>query len=124
MAEISRRDAMLTAGVAVAGAVSPPTGVVNSRAAERETGPVFSGKIVVVQTRNRPLSNPAILSDCRFEWQGGRLFLTAIRQPCASHLPSWTDGARCCIAWECVEEYLVFDSLADYHGRLSSAAEE
>jgi hypothetical protein len=119
--ELSRRDAFPTAGAVIA---EPPVAA-SATGSEVSTVPDLAGKTVVIQTRNRPLSNPVVLSECRFESQGGRLFLVGVRQPCARHLRSWTDGIRSCIVWECIEEYLVFDSLSDYHSRLTpSAADE
>jgi hypothetical protein len=82
--------------------------------------PDLTGKVIVVHARFRPLTNPAVLAGCRFESQLGRIFLVGVRQPSARDMPSWADGAVCCIAWECVEEYLVFDSLGALHGRLDS----
>lgn len=90
--ELSRRDAFLAAGAVIAGssvpASAPAAGTVGS-------GPDLAGKTVVVQTRNRPLTNPVVLGECHFESQGGRVFLVGVRQPCARHLPSWMDGIRC-----------------------------
>jgi hypothetical protein len=85
--------------------------------------PDFTGKTIVVQTRNRPLVNVAILSECRFESQGGRIFLVGIRQPCSRQRPSWTDGIQCLVAWDGIEEYMVFESVSDYHNRLAQLAE-
>jgi hypothetical protein len=85
--ELSRRDALPTAGTVVAGAsASPsPAGAVPAFASGL---PALASKAVVVQIRSRPLSNPVILSDCAFESQGGRLFLAGTRQACAPELPS------------------------------------
>lgn len=80
--------------------------------------PDLAGKVVVVQTRGRPLGNPVVLSDCRFESQVGRLFLVGVRQPSAPDRASWTDGALCCVAWDCVEEYMEFGSLGELLRRL------
>ena len=114
--ELSRRDALLAAGAVIAGSsIATPA----TAAGVPGSVPELAGKTVVVQTRNRPLSYPAVLGECRFESQGGRVFLVGIRQPCSRHWPSWTDGIRCCIAWDCIEEYLVFESLSDYHNRLA-----
>ncbi|HEY1188560.1 MAG TPA: hypothetical protein VGE74_12985, partial [Gemmata sp.] len=79
--------------------------------------PDLAGRTVVVFTRGRPLAIPVVLTDCRFERQGGRLFLVGTNQPCRSWLAEWCDGTRRCVAWDAVEEYVVFDSLADYHAR-------
>jgi len=116
---------MLTAGIAVVGGIVPrAVGASTQAAGGRATSPDLVGKTVVVHTRIHPVSMPSILGDCRFESQAGRLFLVGVRQPCSPHTPSWTDGILCCIAWECVEEYLVFGSLADYYGRLNVQADE
>src|SRR5262245_42024386 len=109
--EMSRREAILAAGAGAAGLPGP--GPVGGGGV-----PELAGKTVVVYTRIRPLAQGAVLSQCRFEWQGDRLFLAGLRQPCARQVPSWTDGVPCYIAWEAVEEYMVFSSAADYQARL------
>jgi len=113
--ELSRRDAILAASAVIAGPPVRPAAPVTGGAG---SVPDLAGKVVVVQTRNRPLSNPAVIGECRFESQGGRVFLVGIRQPCSRHMPSWTDGIRCCVAWDSIEEYMIFESLSDYHLRL------
>jgi hypothetical protein len=88
------------------------------------TVPDFAGRAVIVYTSNRPVTVPIILTDCRFERQGGRLFLVGISQPCRRSLVEWSDGSVRCVAWDAVEEYVVFDSLAAFHTRQESTPRE
>jgi hypothetical protein len=113
--KVSRREALLAAGAVVAGS---PTNQTKSTTPTQTSLPDFAGKTLVVQTRNRPLSNPIILNECELQTQAGKLFLTGVRQACAPELSSWTDGVRCYVAWDDVEEYLVFQSVQDFHSRL------
>jgi hypothetical protein len=113
-AEFSRRNALLAAGAVIAG-----SSVANPAKAAGAVGsvPDLAGKIVVVHARNRPLEYADVLGECRFELQNGRLFLVGIQQPCMRNVQSWTDDIRCCIAWESIDAYMVFDSLSDFHNR-------
>ena len=43
--------------------------------------------------------------------------MVGTNRPCRSWLTEWCDGTRRCVAWDAVEEYVVFDSLADYYAR-------
>jgi hypothetical protein len=60
---------------------------------------------------------PLILTECRFESPGGRLFLAGVDQSCRRSLTEWTQGVPRWVAWGAVEGYLVFDSLDEYYGR-------
>jgi len=52
-----------------------------------------------------------------FESQGGRIFLVGI-VPRGGSKGNWSEGAGCAIAWDCVTDYLVFDSAKQYWKRL------
>src|SRR5262245_11662858 len=73
------------------------------------------GKTLAISTRIRPLDTPAILSDCFLETRAGRLFLVGMGQPSRQGAKEWTAGVRQAIAWDAVEEYLVFQSPQDYY---------
>ncbi len=116
--DMTRRDALMTATASSLAGLTP-----SGSAPQVQAGlggiPGSPGATLVVQTRGRSLANPIVLGDFHFETQGSRLFLVGVRQPCSRHQPCWTDVARCCIAWDAVEEYMIFDSLTDYHDRLA-----
>ena len=69
------------------------------------------GGLVVLSTRGRTMGVPAIMTDCRFERLEGRLFLVGVNQPCRANQFEWTNGTTRRVAWDVVDEYVVFDSL-------------
>jgi hypothetical protein len=46
------------------------------------------------------------------------LFLSGTNVPHAPGAYNWTDGVRRLVAWDAVEEYMIFDSVEEYHSRL------
>lgn len=83
--------------------------------------PDFRGRALVLYLRGLPLDSPTVLTDAAFETQGGRLFLTGTCQPTEPSMDEWVTGVRCCVAWEAVEQYLVFGSLGEYYARLQQS---
>jgi hypothetical protein len=79
--------------------------------------PELAGRLILVYTRTRPLHQPVALTDCYFEWQGGRVFLVGTSRSSHRDAPEWCEGIRRCVAWDAIDEYLVFSSLAEYHNR-------
>ena len=55
----------------------------------------------------------------QFESQGGRLFLVGTVPEDASQ-DNWMEDLPCAIAWDTVQDYVVFDSMSDYLTRLRS----
>jgi hypothetical protein len=80
--------------------------------------PDLTGKTLVVKTAGRPAEMPLILGGCGFETHGGRLFMSGTNVPHAPGAYSWTDGVRRLVAWDAVEEYMIFGSVEEYHSRL------
>ncbi len=115
--KLSRRDAVLALGAAVAASASPTSRLAAYNAVSPPV-PDLRGKTLVVRTASRPLACPLILGGCSFETHGSRLFLSGTNVPHAPNSYTWTDGIRQLVAWEAVEEYMVFDSVEDYHSRL------
>jgi hypothetical protein len=115
--DISRRDAVILAGGALVGAGAGGMPATAAASEARLSCPDFRGKTVVVYGHGRAFYTPVVLSGCSFEVQGGRLFLVGRDQQSGSQ-PSWSNGARRAIAWEAVEDYLVFDSHQEYLARL------
>ena len=83
--------------------------------------PSLRGKTVAVQVRNRSMPYPVVLSDCILETRGGRMFLVGTGVPAQTTVKEWTDGARRAIAWDAVDEYLLFQSPDDYYERMQAA---
>jgi hypothetical protein len=80
--------------------------------------PNLAGKILQVYQRNRPLDDGVVLQHGAFEIQGDRVFLTGEFAEGVS-ADDWAAGVRTAIAWDAVEQYLVFDSYDDYMSRAS-----
>jgi hypothetical protein len=77
--------------------------------------PTFTGKILSVLSANEDTSQ--IIADAKLEIQGGRLFLVGTVPKGGSRV-DWMLGLRSAIAWDMVQDYVVFDSLEDYQKRL------
>jgi hypothetical protein len=83
--------------------------------------PKLRGKTVAVFTRYRPGQSQIVLSDCMLETRGERLFIVGTGMAAQASAPEWTDGVRRSVAWDAVEEYLMFDSPDDYYARAKLA---
>lgn len=83
--------------------------------------PKLRGKTVAVFTRYRPGLPQIVLSECLLETRGDRLFLVGTGLAAQPSAPEWTDGVRRSIAWDAVEEYLLFDTPDDYYARAKLA---
>ncbi|HEX4124376.1 MAG TPA: hypothetical protein VHY37_06590 [Tepidisphaeraceae bacterium] len=120
--KLTRRDAVVALGTAIAATAIASTDSPVS-ALNKVSPPVdeLHGEILVVMTTHRPLDTPLVLSGCSFETQGNRLFLSGTNVPYAPGISAWTDGIRQLVAWDFVEEYMVFDSLEQYHSRIGPA---
>ncbi|HEY7159471.1 MAG TPA: hypothetical protein VH575_36330 [Gemmataceae bacterium] len=128
MDDLSRREALRAIGTSLP-AIGLTSGMGQQSAPSDEmrpesSSPDWRGKALVVYTRSSGLSMPMILTECRFESLGDRLFLAGIDQSCRRSLTEWTQGVRRCVAWEAVEGYLVFDSLDEYYSRLHDPSDE
>jgi hypothetical protein len=124
--KVSRRDAVRALGGVVAGPALASAAAARLAAYNTVTPPVsdLRGKTLVVKVSSRPLEYPLILGGCSFETHGGRLFLSGTNVPHAPDSYSWTDGVRRLVAWDAVEEYMIFDSVEQYHGRLILPVDE
>lgn len=78
--------------------------------------PNFKGKMLSILSENE--DTPSLLGDIRFEMQAGRLFVVGII-PKGGSTGDWVVGLSCAIAWDTVQEYIVFDSAADYAKRVA-----
>jgi hypothetical protein len=79
------------------------------------------GKTVAVHMRSRAGVPPIVLKDCMLETRGSRLFLVGTSVPVQPAVTEWTDGVRRAIAWDAVDDYLLFDSPDDYYGCCQAA---
>ena len=73
--------------------------------------PDFSGKCISITIKddstNHDLWNP------RFEYQGPRLFIIGT-VPVGATESDWVAGCYSAVAWDCVTDYYVFDSIDAY----------
>jgi hypothetical protein len=119
--DLSRREALKAIGTSLPAVSLAPGRGQRPTASRAETGrPDWRGKALVIYTRSQGPSMPLILTECRFEPLGGRLFLAGVDRSCSRSLTEWSEGARRSVAWEAVESYLIFDSLDDYYDRLDN----
>jgi len=79
--------------------------------------PDLKGKAVLVYFIGRRDQDGTVIQRPSFERQGGRLFLceTVLE---GTTVNDWILGIKTYVAWEQIEEYLVFDSAEDYHSRV------
>ena len=83
----------------------------------RASLPNFNGKVVLVyHVGSRDPQISSVVVNPEFEFQGGRLFLCG--EPAPGDTPNdWITGCRLCLAWDTVEAYVVFESIADHQVR-------
>jgi hypothetical protein len=79
--------------------------------------PKFDGKVVSVVCVNEDTGQ--LIRSPRFENQGGRLFIVGTVPEDASQ-DNWMEDLPCAIAWDTVQDYVIFDSMEDYLNRLNS----
>ena len=80
--------------------------------------PDLRNKALAVYLRNRSAEYANIIEYPEFEMQGGRVFLVGTVANCVPY-GTWNAGARTAIAWDEVEQYIVFDSVEEYLDRCS-----
>jgi hypothetical protein len=79
------------------------------------------GKTVAVHMRDRAGAAPIVLKECMLETRAGRHFLVGVSVPAQASVSEWTDGVRRAVAWDAVDDYLLFDSPDDYYARCQAA---
>lgn len=84
--------------------------------------PDLSHKIVLLYLANQCDEHNVVLAQPRFEQQGDKLFILGIFAE-GTTANDWATGIHTAVAWDKVEQYLVFDSLEDYFDRISLANE-
>jgi len=79
--------------------------------------PRFDDKVVSVVCANEDTGQ--LIYSPQFERQGGRMFIVG-SVPNESSQDNWMEGLTTAIAWDTVQDYVVFDSMADFIQRLKS----
>jgi hypothetical protein len=77
--------------------------------------PQLAGKVLSVVCAGEDTGQ--LIADPSFEEQGGRLFLIGTVPKNASR-DNWMEGLSCAIAWDTVQDYVIFASMDDYLTRL------
>jgi hypothetical protein len=90
-------------------------------ASSAKGAPPLRGKTIVVYLRDHSPEYPVVLSDCMLEQRAGRVFLVGASQPVQTGAADWTNGIRRAVAWDAVDQYLLFDSASEYHSRIQNA---
>ena len=83
----------------------------------KTTIPRFDGKVISVVCENEETGQ--LIFSPKFESQGGRLFIVGT-VPRESSRDNWIEGLTTAIAWDTVQDYVVFESMEDFIKRLSS----
>ena len=79
--------------------------------------PQFTGKVLSVLCAGEDTGQ--LIYDPSFQEQGGRLFMIGTVPKEASR-DNWMEGLPCAIAWDTVQDYVVFASMDDYIARLKA----
>jgi hypothetical protein len=82
--------------------------------------PDLSDKIVLIYLTNQCDEHNVVLERPHFEQQGDKLFIVGVFAE-GTTANDWATGIHTAVAWDHVEQYLVFDSLEDYFYRISLA---
>ena len=77
--------------------------------------PDFSGKMVSIHSARE--DTPCLIGDAHFEVLGGRLFVVGV-VPRGGSAGDWVAGLPTAFAWDKVQDYIIFDSAADYAKRV------
>jgi hypothetical protein len=85
----------------------------------KNTLPDFSNKAVSVVLIGEDVSR--LIVNPRFEMQAGRLFLIG-KSPSGASKRDWIAGLDEALAWDRVQEYVIFESTKDYFKRLRTWA--
>ena len=75
--------------------------------------PDFKGKVVYVQLLGEKRIN-LVVDSPHWEDHAGRLFLVGTTPPGGSS-EDWCEGILSGIAWDKITDYMVFESVQDYH---------
>jgi hypothetical protein len=79
--------------------------------------PQLAGKVLSVLCTGEDTGQ--LIYDPCFQEQGGRLFMVGTVPKEASR-DNWMEGLPCAIAWDTVQDYVIFASMDDYIARLEA----
>jgi hypothetical protein len=82
----------------------------------------FSGKIILLYLADRPDEHNVVLQNAALEDQGGKVFIVGEFAESTS-ANDWAAGVQTAVAWDRVEQYLVFDSIEEYFSRITLGME-
>lgn len=81
--------------------------------------PDLSGKLICIYMTGRSGAR-YILQDITFDIQGGRLFVVGrIPEDYDKHV-TWAKGQPAAIAWDCVDYYILFESVEQFRESVES----
>ena len=80
--------------------------------------PEFENKIILLYLFNRPDDHNVVLQNASLENQADRMFIVGVFAEGAT-ANDWATGVRTAVAWDSVEQYLVFDTIENYFERIS-----
>lgn len=83
----------------------------------------FPGKTLLLFVVNRSPDDAIVLQNVRMDVIGGRQFVAGEFAE-GTTANDWASGVPTAVAWDCVEQYMVFDSLEDYFARAAKAYNE
>lgn len=78
--------------------------------------PNFEGRVLSVLCQHENTSQ--LLADVVFKKYAGRVFLVG-NVPEQASQDNWTANLPSAIAWDSVQDYVIFDSVSDYQKRLN-----
>jgi hypothetical protein len=64
-----------------------------------------------------------LIFDPHFATQGGRVFLVGT-VPSNASADNWMENLPCAIAWDSVQNYVVFESMEDFQTRLNATTKK
>ncbi len=85
--------------------------------------PDLSEKIVLIYLGSRTSEESVVLEDVAFQIQGDKIFMVG-RIAEGTTPNDWASGVSTAIAWDRIEQYLVFDSLQEYMDRVARSYSE
>lgn len=83
----------------------------------RNTYPDFTGKHVLFYMIGQPSGEAVLVADPTVGLTGGRIFLHGRISEATGRTP-----APVGVAWDCIDHYVVFDSIDEYHEWKRSAS--
>lgn len=84
--------------------------------------PDLSGKLICIYMTGRSQAR-YILQDVSFDIQGGRLFVVGRIPEDYDKYVTWAKGKPAAIAWDCVDYYILFESVEQFRESLGGSRE-